>query len=117
MPKARKGWVLAKILAFGMNHSELVLRVNEIRADYISKPVKYTELEKLLKRYIPEEKQFSPSDSIKLPVALIWGYDTELLRKEKARLDGIYKCVPVVGKKSMEKYLENHTPDRIIRIM
>ena len=32
MPKARKGWVLAKILAFGMNHSELVLRVNEIRA-------------------------------------------------------------------------------------
>ena len=85
--------------------------------DYISKPVKYTELEKLLKRYIPEEKQFSPSDSIKLPVALIWGYDTELLRKEKARLDGIYKCVPVVGKKSMEKYLENHTPDRIIRIM
>ena len=39
MPKARKGWVLAKILAFGINHSELVLRVNEIRADYISKPV------------------------------------------------------------------------------
>ena len=39
MPKARKGWVLTKILAFGMNHSELELRVNEIRADYISKPV------------------------------------------------------------------------------
>lgn len=39
IPKARKGWVLVKILAFGMNHSELVLRVNEIRADYISKPV------------------------------------------------------------------------------
>ncbi len=39
IPKARKGWVLVKILAFGMNHSELVLRVNEIRADYISKPI------------------------------------------------------------------------------
>lgn len=39
MPKASKGWVLVKILAFGMNHSELVLRVNEIRADYISKPI------------------------------------------------------------------------------
>ena len=39
MPKACKGWVLIKILAFGMNHSELVLRVNEIRADYINKPI------------------------------------------------------------------------------
>jgi len=39
MPHARKGWVLVKILAFGMNHSELVLRVNEIRADYINKPI------------------------------------------------------------------------------
>ena len=39
MPQAKKGWVLVKILAFGMNHSELVLRVNEIRADYINKPI------------------------------------------------------------------------------
>ena len=38
-PKATKGWILVKILAFGMNHSELVLRVNEIRADYINKPI------------------------------------------------------------------------------
>ena len=38
-PKARKGWPLVKILGFGMNHSELVLRVNEIRADYINKPI------------------------------------------------------------------------------
>ena len=39
MPKVRKGWVLVKILGFGMNHSELVLRVNEIRAEYINKPI------------------------------------------------------------------------------
>ena len=38
-PKAQKGWPLVKILGFGMNHSELVLRVNEIRADYIKKPI------------------------------------------------------------------------------
>ena len=38
-PQVRKGWVLVKLLAFGMNHSELVLRVNEIRADYIRKPI------------------------------------------------------------------------------
>ncbi|MCR5349853.1 MAG: zinc-binding dehydrogenase [Acholeplasmatales bacterium] len=39
MPKAQKGWPLIKILGFGMNHSELLLRVNEIRADYIKKPI------------------------------------------------------------------------------
>lgn len=38
-PKARKGWVLVKIAGLGLNHSELVLRVNEIRADYIKKPI------------------------------------------------------------------------------
>ena len=39
MPKVRKGWVLVKILGFGMNHSELILRVNEIRAEYINKSI------------------------------------------------------------------------------
>ena len=85
--------------------------------DYVSKPVKYAELEKVLKRYIPEEKQFTPDSVLDLPTALIWGYDSEKLKEEKKRLDGIYKCVPVVGKKSMEKYLEKHTPDRIIQVM
>ena len=85
-------------------------------ADYISKPVRYAELEKLLRHYIPEEKQFEPEKRNELPVALVWGYDSELLKKEKNRLDGIYKCVCVVGKKSMEKYLERHTPDRVIQI-
>ena len=85
--------------------------------DYISKPVKYGELEKMLKRYIPEEKQFTPDSELALPTALLWGYDSEKLREEKKKLDGIYKCVPVIGKKSMEKYLEKHTPDRIVQVM
>ena len=38
-PTARKGWALVKITGFGLNHSELVLRVDEIRADYIRKPI------------------------------------------------------------------------------
>ena len=84
--------------------------------DYVSKPVKYAEIEKVLKHYIPEEKQFTPESKNELPVALLWGYDSEVLKREKARLEGIYKCVPVVGKKSMEKYLERHTPDRIIQV-
>lgn len=37
IPKAKPGWVLVKVKAFGLNHSEQILRLNEIRADYIQK--------------------------------------------------------------------------------
>ncbi|MCR5783353.1 MAG: zinc-binding dehydrogenase [Clostridia bacterium] len=39
VPAVRPGWVLVKIRAFGLNHSEKLLRLNEIRAGYIQKPV------------------------------------------------------------------------------
>lgn len=39
IPEVKPGWVLVKIKAFGMNHSEQILRLNEIRAEYIRKPV------------------------------------------------------------------------------
>lgn len=39
VPKVRPGWVLIKVRGFGMNHSEQVLRLHEIEADYIEKPV------------------------------------------------------------------------------
>lgn len=39
MPKASSGWVLVRIFAFGMNHSEKILRLEEIEADYIQRPV------------------------------------------------------------------------------
>ena len=39
VPQVRPGWVLVKVRAFGMNHSEQILRRNEIRADYIQKPL------------------------------------------------------------------------------
>ena len=39
VPAVRPGWVLVKVKAFGLNHSEKLLRLNEIRADYIQKPV------------------------------------------------------------------------------
>lgn len=38
-PKVQPGWVLIKVRAFGMNHSEQILRLSEIRADYIQKPL------------------------------------------------------------------------------
>ena len=39
VPRAREGWVLVKVYAFGMNHSEQVLRLSEIKNDYIAKPI------------------------------------------------------------------------------
>ena len=39
MPEIKPGWVLVRVMAFGMNHSEQILRLEEIEADYIKKPV------------------------------------------------------------------------------
>ncbi|MBR2811645.1 MAG: zinc-binding dehydrogenase [Solobacterium sp.] len=38
-PHAEKGIVVIRILGFGMNHSELILRTSEIQAGYIRKPI------------------------------------------------------------------------------
>ena len=39
VPSVRPGWVLVKIKGFGLNHSEQILRISEISASYIQKPV------------------------------------------------------------------------------
>ncbi len=85
--------------------------------DYISKPVKYEILEAVLKEYIPKEKQLSPSGADELPVMLIWGDDPEKLKQEKTRLDGIYKCVCVVGEAAKDKYLKKHETSGIMNIV
>ncbi|MCI8608486.1 MAG: zinc-binding dehydrogenase [Firmicutes bacterium] len=38
-PAVKPGWVLVRIKAFGMNHSEQILRKSEISALYIQKPI------------------------------------------------------------------------------
>lgn len=38
-PAVKPGWVLVRIKAFGMNHSEQILRKSEISAPYIQKPI------------------------------------------------------------------------------
>jgi len=38
-PKVKPGWVLVKVKAFGLNHSEIVLRKYEADAPYIKKPI------------------------------------------------------------------------------
>jgi NADPH:quinone reductase-like Zn-dependent oxidoreductase len=39
VPQVRPGWVLVRVRAFGLNHSEQLLRQGEILADYIQKPI------------------------------------------------------------------------------
>ena len=39
IPKIKPGWVLIKIEAFGLNHSEKILMLEEINESYIQKPV------------------------------------------------------------------------------
>ncbi len=39
VPEVKPGWVLVKVRAFGLNHSEKLLRLNEIQEAYIQKPV------------------------------------------------------------------------------
>lgn len=39
IPQVRPGWVLVKIHAAGLNHSEALLRMFEIENDYIQKPI------------------------------------------------------------------------------
>lgn len=39
IPQVIPGWVLVKVRAFGMNHSEQILRLSEIEEDYIRKPI------------------------------------------------------------------------------
>ena len=39
VPQVRPGWVLVKVKAFGLNHSEQILRLSEIQADYINRPI------------------------------------------------------------------------------
>ena len=39
LPTVKSGWLLVKVWAFGMNHSEQILRQEEIAESYIRKPV------------------------------------------------------------------------------
>ena len=39
VPQTRPGWVLIKVKAFGINHSEVLLRRFEVAQDYIRKPI------------------------------------------------------------------------------
>ncbi len=85
--------------------------------NYISKPVKYSVLEQVLKEYIPKEKQLIPDRNADLPVMLIWGNDPDRLRLEKDKLESIYKCICVVGEKARDRYLEKHDVQAVMHVV
>lgn len=39
IPEVKSGWVLVRIMGFGLNHSEQILRLSEIEQNYIQKPI------------------------------------------------------------------------------
>lgn len=85
--------------------------------DYLSKPVHYEELEAKLREYIPKDKQLEKKEEDNLPVVLLWGTDSDRLKQEREKLDGVYKCVCVVGEKARDRYIEKHHPSRVMQIM
>ncbi len=63
VPTASPGWVLVKIHAFGMNHSEKILRLEEIAEDYIEKPV-IPGIECVGEIADPSDTRFSAGDKV-----------------------------------------------------
>lgn len=69
VPQVRPGWVLVKVKAFGLNHSEQILRLSEIQADYITKPI-IPGIECVGEIADPSDSDFRPGQKV---VALMGG--------------------------------------------
>ena len=69
VPKVRSGWVLVKIHAAGLNHSEALLRMFEIENDYIQKPI-VPGIECVGEIADPSDSHFSKGDKV---IALMGG--------------------------------------------
>ena len=68
-PEVRPGWVLVKIHAAGLNHSEALLRMFEIENDYIRKPI-VPGIECVGEVADPSDSHFSKGDKV---IALMGG--------------------------------------------
>lgn len=63
MPTSAKGWVVVKIHAFGLNHSEQILREFEINNDYIHKPI-VPGIEAVGEIFDPSDSHFKKGDKV-----------------------------------------------------
>ena len=69
VPQVQPGWVLVKIHAAGLNHSEVLLRMFEIEHDYIQKPI-VPGIECVGEIADPSDSHFSKGDKV---IALMGG--------------------------------------------
>jgi len=69
IPEVRPGWVLVKVHAAGLNHSEVLLRMFEIESDYIQKPI-VPGIECAGEIADPSDSSFSKGDKV---IALMGG--------------------------------------------
>ena len=108
IPEVRPGWVLAKVKAFGMNHSEKILLVHEIENEYIQRPI-IPGIECVGEIVHPSDSHFekgqkvvalmggmgrefngSYAEYVLLPVHHVFGVDTSLTWKEMAAVPETY---------------------------
>ena len=91
--------------------------VREGFADYLSKPVIYSELEELLLKYIDSSMLTTTDETGKeeKPVVLVINESSEKLRELKDVLKDHYKGVFVKDEESADKYLKKHEVAFIIR--
>lgn len=83
--------------------------------DYLSKPVRYEELEKMLYNYLPKEKitKKKTKDDTEKPTVVVIAKSSEALKDHKSRLKD-YKVTLVHDKEQAQKYMEKHSVDFIL---
>ncbi len=87
--------------------------------DYLSKPIRFEELEAALKKHLPPALQSTAEEiereRAEMPVVLVVSEDKEKLREAKDALSDRYRCVLVRGEAQAEKYLAAHSAAFVLR--
>ncbi len=97
--------------------------IKEGFTDYLSKPVMYEELERMLQLYIPkhllateeELEEEKEREERQKPIVLVICESAEHLREAKKLVSDDFKGVFVKGEKQAEKYLMNHEVTYVLR--
>lgn len=108
IPEVKSGWVLVKVKAFGMNHSEKILRLHEIENEYIQNPI-IPGIECVGEIADPSDSHFEKGQKVValmggmgreyhgsyaeyalLPAHHVFGVDTDLSWKEMAAVPETY---------------------------
>lgn len=93
------------------------LYLNEGFTDYIAKPVTYKDIEKILRKYLPEEyiveKTEDGEDEAK-PVVVVVDSDSDRLRKIQELIGNFAKGVMVKSKDKADRYIAGHAVDYIL---